>query len=71
MDLDVLTDETRLQFKVLESPAGLRDDLTGALRAPAIATNAASVERRLRAIEAARVRAETMKLEPEVAEKAV
>lgn len=30
MDLDVLTDATRLQFKVLKSVAGLRDDVTGA-----------------------------------------
>jgi hypothetical protein len=67
-DLAALVDETRLQSEVLKADAGARDDFTGALSAPAIATNAASVGRRLRAIDAARVRVVALTLEPEADE---
>lgn len=72
MDLDVLTDETRLQFKVLKSVAGLRDDLTGALP-----RSRHRDERRERGAAFPRHRGRPgprrreMKLEPELAEEAV
>lgn len=62
-DLNAEAEETRRRFEALGSGDRERNEITGELSAPMIATNAASVRSRLDAIYAAVARAQALKLD--------
>lgn len=67
-DMTAELDATRRLVEILGSTDLERDEISGALRPARIATNSASVGRRLTAISAAMARAEALKLEVDVNE---
>jgi hypothetical protein len=70
-DVDAAVEATRRAVQVIGSTDRGRDEVTGALLESTVATNTASVRRRLDALYTARTRAEELKLAMDVSEEAV